>query len=427
MTPDSVRRPGGVDPSATADVGGQPPPGAVGPKPVTGKDAVPEPEAPVRAAERGDGERPVPLDAATSRPADDGTLLELLKSLETPVALVDPESWEVLFENGRFFGLFPPDPVGEDSIWARLPALDREKVSARLKRGRTYRGEAEVGAGARATTLDVELRGGELAGRTLVTVECRDVTKRKEAEYMLDSYSRMAERNARDLQREKDRAEKLLLNIMPRSVFEEMKDFGSVTPQRFDHATILMLDFVGFTSMAVSRDPGALVSELNDIFSAFDRIVELFNCERMKTIGDAYMAVSGIPEQTEDHAQSIARVALRLRRYLEKRNTSHREPWLGRIDIHTGPVVGSIVGVQKYVYDIFGPGVNMAARMEALAEPMQIAVSADTFEMIKDEFICSTLDEVDVKGFGMQRIYSLDAEHDLGSVSHPGGRRFESG
>ncbi len=136
-----------------------------------------------------------------------------------------------------------------------------------------------------------------------------------------------------------------------------------------------MLDFVGFTDMAVSRDPGSIVSELNDIFSAFDRIVELFNCERMKTIGDAYMAVAGIPEESSDHAQSIARVALRMRRYLERRNTSHREAWQGRIGIHTGPVVGSIVGVQRYVYDIFGPGVNLASRMETLAEPMEIAIT----------------------------------------------------
>jgi class 3 adenylate cyclase len=164
--------------------------------------------------------------------------------------------------------------------------------------------------------------------------------------------------------------------------------------------------------MAISRDPGSLVSELNDIFSAFDRIVELFNCERMKTIGDAYMAVAGIPEASSDHVQNAARVALRMRRYLERRNTSHREAWRGRIGMHTGPVVGSIVGVQRYVYDIFGPGVNMAARMEALSEPMQITITEDVFEQIGDEFICSERGEFEVKGFGTQTLYSLDDEVD---------------
>src|SRR5690606_22772047 len=117
---------------------------------------------------------------------------------------------------------------------------------------------------------------------------CFNISKRKEAEYMLDSYSKMSERNAKELQREKERVEKLLLNIMPRPVYEELRDYGTTTPVRFDAASVLMLDFVGFTEMAVSRDPSALISELNDIFSAFDRIVELFNCERIKTIGDGY-------------------------------------------------------------------------------------------------------------------------------------------
>jgi len=171
-----------------------------------------------------------------------------------------------------------------------------------------------------------------------------------------------------------------------------------------------MLDFVDFTEMTVSRNPGELVSELNDIFSAFDRIVELFGCERMKTIGDAYMAVCGLPEPSDEHAQAIARVALRMRRYLQKRNESRPEPWLGRIGIHSGPVVGSIVGVQKYVYDIFGPGVNMAARMEAVAEPMQIVISSATYGRIGDEFTCTDLGECELKGFGPQQLHSLDAE-----------------
>jgi class 3 adenylate cyclase len=171
-----------------------------------------------------------------------------------------------------------------------------------------------------------------------------------------------------------------------------------------------MLDFVEFTNMAVARDPSALISELNDIFSAFDRIVELFGCERMKTIGDAYMAVSGLPEASTDHAHNLARVALRMRRYLERRNASHPEQWLCRIGLHSGPVVGSIVGVQKYVYDIFGPGVNMAARMEALSEPMQITLSESTYRLVREEFVCGDRGEVDVKGFGLQRVYSLDGE-----------------
>ena len=119
------------------------------------------------------------------------------------------------------------------------------------------------------------------------------------------------------------------------------------------------------------------MAELNDIFSAFDRIVEMFGCERIKTFGDAYLAVSGLPGgERRPCGLEIARVALRMRRYIERRNASHPTPWLCRIGINTGPVIGSIVGVQKYVYDIFGPAVNLAARLEALSEPMQITLCA---------------------------------------------------
>jgi len=338
-------------------------------------------------------------------------LTELLKSVRSVVAVADADTWIPLLETARFFELFPPDPADPDQpVTGRVPGLDVDKAVDRLARGRPYAVEVDITSGPRTVSVELALHASTLDGRDVVLLEGTDMTKRKETEYMLDSYSRMAEKNARELQREKERAEKLLLNIMPRAVFEEMKDFGSVTPQRFDEATILMLDFVDFTEMTVSQNPGELVSELNDIFSAFDRIVELFNCERMKTIGDAYLAVSGLPEPNDDHAASIARVALRMKRYLEKRNASRREPWLGRIGIHTGPVVGSIVGVQKYVYDIFGPGVNMAARMEAAAEPMQIVITADTYRRIREEFTCSDLGTHDIKGFGHQHLYSLDAE-----------------
>jgi adenylate cyclase len=334
----------------------------------------------------------------------------VLQTLSTGVAVVDPDSLAVQFENARFFGWFPPQADPEESLDRRIPGYDAERASSRFERGRTYKLETEVGTGARQKAISVEIRPPE-AEQPFLVVECHDVSKRREIEYMLDSYSRMAEKHARDLERQKERSEKLLLNIMPRSVYEEMKDFGSVSPQRFDSATILLLDFVGFTDMAISRDPGGLIAELNDIFSAFDRIVELFDAERMKTIGDAYMAVSGIPDPSTDHAKNIARVALRMRRYLERRNRSSPESWLCRVGIDSGPVVGSIVGVQKYVYDIFGPGVNLAARLEALSDPMEITISERTQALIHDEFQCSELGEVDVKGFGRQRLYTLEGEH----------------
>ncbi len=171
-----------------------------------------------------------------------------------------------------------------------------------------------------------------------------------------------------------------------------------------------MLDFVGFTEMAISQEPAALIAELNDIFTAFDRVVELFGCERIKTIGDAYMAVSGLPEATPDHANNLAKVALRMRRYIERRNQNSPHQWHARIGIGCGPVIGSIVGVQKYVYDIFGPAVNMASRLEQVAEAGEIMICPDSYERIRDDFIITPRGDTDLKGFGTQPLYTLEGE-----------------
>lgn len=342
--------------------------------------------------------------------SDSDFIRDSIRELKTGVAVAEPESWAVLFENAKFFQWFPPQGDPDASVEARLEDMNAERARGRLERGRPYSFETEVKDGAKTVSLSVELRKVSLDDREVILIECQDLTKQKQTEYMLDSYSKLAEKNARELERERDRVEKLLLNIMPKSVYEEMKDFGTATPERFESASVLMLDFVDFTEMAIASDPAALIGELNDIFSAFDRIAELFGCERIKTMGDAYMAVSGLPEKTVDHAINIAKVALRMRRYVEKRNASHPTQWQCRIGITTGPVIGSLVGIQKYVYDIFGPAVNLAARLEAHSAPMEITVSENTHTLIKDQFSLAALGEVDLKGFEGENLYRLDYE-----------------
>ena len=337
-----------------------------------------------------------------------------LHALKAGVAVIDKSDWRVLYENPAFTTWFPPasDPVAARNqvLTDRMPDLKASRAQERLERGRAYKFETEVCPDARCTAVSVELREGPDQGDGTILVECHDISKQKEANYMLDSYSRMAEKNARELTRERDRVERLLLNVMPRAVYEELKEYGTTTPHRFENVSILMLDFARFTDMAVSHDPGALVAELNDIFTAFDRIVENFGCERIRTIGDAYMAVSGVPEAGPDHAQNIAKVALRMRRYIERRNETSTEEWRCRIGINAGPVIGSLVGVQKYVYDLFGPGANLAARMESLAEPMTITLCKETYELLKDDFVFTELGEADVKGFGKRLLYRLEDE-----------------
>jgi adenylate cyclase len=333
------------------------------------------------------------------------------RRLETPIAVVDAENFTVIRENARFFQVFASTGDPNETLFDRLPALNAERVRQKINSGRPYTQEIDAKAGARTLSFNVRMTADAEAEPSIIVVECNDITKRKEAEYMLDSYAKMAEKNARELQREKDRVEKLLLNIMPRAVYEELKDYGTTTPQKFDDVSVLMLDFVGFTEMAVSQDPGAVVSELNDIFSAFDRIVELFDCERIKTIGDSYVAVSGMPHANPDNATNLARVALRMRRYLERRNESHPTTWRFRIGLANGALIGSMIGIQKYVYDIFGPAANLAARMEELCEPMAITISPGVQSAISSRFATTPLGETEVKGFGAMPLFRLNFEN----------------
>jgi len=337
-------------------------------------------------------------------------LRQVAQTLTTGIAVVDPESWAILMENASFFKWFPPASDADEPLTQRLAGFNASRALSRLQDGRPFSFETEVNPAGRTVSLLIELRKIPDHPTGYLVVECKDITKQKQSEYMLESYSAMAEKNSRDLQREKDRVERLLLNIMPKSVYEEMRDYGTVTPQLFHNASILMLDFAGHTEKAIASDPANLITELNDIFTVFDRITDLFGCERIRTVGDAYMAVSGLPEANPEHALNIARVALRMLRYIERRNAAHHEAWHCRIGINSGPVIGSLVGVSKYVYDIFGPGVNLAARMETLSEPMKITVSENTYELLKHDFIFTERGDFEVKGFGQTRLYFLERE-----------------
>lgn len=166
-----------------------------------------------------------------------------------------------------------------------------------------------------------------------------------------------------------------------------------VTPRLYDPVSVLTVDFVGFGEMIERVDPGVIVSELNDIYTAFDRIGEQFGCERIKTIGDVYVyvTVARVPDAVGDHAIAVANVAVRLVRYLRQRNESHPNAWRCRIGLASGAVIGSVVGVQKYLYDVFGPAVTRAQRLRLLAEPMSICADAAAVAALDGRFDLASL------------------------------------
>ena len=336
----------------------------------------------------------------------------LLDTVGVGLAVIDRTNHTVLVRNAQFSEWFPGTTGNSEPLGAQIPGFDPDMLASTTEAGRPYKLEAMIKPKRRPINLAIEIVPALGDEDNALLVQCQNVSKIKELEYMIESYSAMIERQNRELKKEKERAERILLNIMPQRVYDEWKEFGVSIPHRYDEASVLMLDFVGFTQMSISRDPTKLIAELNDIFTAFDRIVEQFGCERLKTMGDAYVAVSGMPDPNPDHARNIAQVALRMVRYLRRRNQASELSWRCRVGINTGPVIGSVVGVQKYVYDIFGPGVNLAARMEPLCGPMEILLCEDMYERIKNDFRFTEMGEHEIRGFGPKQVYRLDGSED---------------
>ena len=228
----------------------------------------------------------------------------------------------------------------------------------------------------------------------------------------------LGEKN-RQLELEKQKSEALLLNVLPARVAAELMEKGSCAPQCFPEVAVCFVDIVQFTSAAAALTPETLIGELNTLFTAFDRIAEANRCERMKTIGDAYLFVCGIPEANGHHLRDTAVAALEMLAYVRQRNRTAGLQWQVRIGIHSGPVVGGIVGSKKYLYDIFGDTVNIASRLQALSEPMRINVSASVYRLLQDEFVFSCPLSVEMKGKGVQSTCFLEGRRPIRPPSAP--------
>lgn len=207
------------------------------------------------------------------------------------------------------------------------------------------------------------------------------------------------------LEQERERARELLHNILPVDVATELSQTGKVRPVRHDEVSILFTDFSGFTQASATMPAARMVAELNEIFSVFDDICDETGVEKIKTIGDAFMAVAGVPRSCEDHAQRSVRAGLRMAEYLDKRNHEAAFKWALRIGIHSGPVVSGVVGKRKFTFDIWGDTVNIAARMESAGEVGRVNISAYTYDLIRSDFKCEYRGKIDAKGKGSVDMY----------------------
>lgn len=303
---------------------------------------------------------------------------QLLRAIGVGVALVDMKSGEVRFANDTYvewFGMPENGPV-------LMGGLDLRAALDNLASDGKHTVETSFKLGRRTMTVAIEFNKA-LAEENVAVLVCQNISRIKELESMIDSYAMMVERNTLEIKREKEQVEKLLLNLMPRTAYEEFKSFGVVEPRLFESVSVLSVDFAGFAEMLTENDPTLIVSELNDIFTAFDRIGEQFGCERIRTTGDSYFAVAGVPDPVPGHAKAVLDAAERFLRYIERRNETRALTWRVRIGLASGPVIGSVVGVQRYVYDVFGPAVYRAAEMRQSADPMSISTDDAMAELVE--------------------------------------------
>jgi len=210
-----------------------------------------------------------------------------------------------------------------------------------------------------------------------------------------------------ELRREKEETERLLYNILPRAVATELRTTGRNTPRRHEEVSVLFADLVDFTVTVGTIPPRKLVDELNAIFSAFDDIVARHGLEKIKTIGDAYFAVAGLPEPLPRHAVACVRCALEMTAFIEERNRHSALKWPMRIGIHSGGVVAGVVGKSKFTYDIWGDAVNIAARIESAAEPGRVNLSAYTYDLVRHDFDCQYRGKIEIKGKGRIDMYHV--------------------
>ncbi len=218
-----------------------------------------------------------------------------------------------------------------------------------------------------------------------------------------------------ELLKEQEKSDRLLLNILPESIATRLKDGQNNIADGFAEVTVLFADIVGFTVLSAQISPEELLTFLNEIFSAFDSLTEKYCLEKIKTIGDAYMVVGGLPNPSTNHAECIAEMALDMQQELAKFNAKHQSGINIRIGINTGSAIAGVIGTKKFIYDLWGDAVNTAARMESHGISGAIQVTKSTYDILQHKYLFTDRGIIHIKGKGDMHTYLLTGRLDQGN------------
>lgn len=314
----------------------------------------------------------------------------------------------------------PPDLILLD---INMPEMGGYEVCEQLKADARTREIPVIFISAMGETLD-KVRAFEVGGVDFVTkpFQVEEVLARikthlqiRALQQQLQAQNKQLQQEIRDrlkaeaaLEQEREKSEKLLLNILPQPIAEQLKQNPQAIAYRFAAVTILFADIVDFTGLSAAIPPTALVNLLNQIFSEFDHLADTHGLEKIKTIGDAYMVVGGLPHPMANPVAAIADMALDMQQAIQQYQRADQNPFRLRIGIDTGPVVAGVIGRKKFSYDLWGDAVNLASRMEAQGEPGRIQVTEGVYQRLRDRYQFTPRGTIAIKGRTEMPTYWLE-------------------
>ena len=306
-------------------------------------------------------------------------------------------------------------PIDQDNIRIILTGFtDMESIIEAINTGKVYRyikkpwdkDELKITIDNAVETVMLRRNNKKLIYELQVNNE--------QLEVKVQQRTREIERQKEIIETAKAQSDSLLLNILPDEIAEELKKFGKSYARKHDQVSVLFSDIKGFSSVAETLTPVKLVTQLDEVFGAFDNIIAKYDMEKIKTIGDAYMCACGLPLPDEENAIKAVKAGIDMQRFINEFGLANKIQNLPvfevRIGIHTGPLVAGVVGLKKFAYDIWGNTVNLASRMEQHCEAGKVNISGETYKLIKDQFRCTHRGRIETKSKLHVDMYFVDEE-----------------